>query len=132
MHCRMSSNIGDEDDENHDDNSDDGDSQAQEHEHDKIEDSESSASTPQSSQSSSNNMVLTPPHVLPKVDVTPGKLHRKKRNNRVEEKLLQMIEKPEPKHDEDKMFCLSLVATLKKITYLQRKELTKLKLQQSL
>ena len=36
------------------------------------------------------------------------------KDNRVEEKLLQIIEKPEPKHDEDEMFCLSLAVTLKR------------------
>ena len=54
------------------------------------------------------------------------------KDNRVEEKLLQIIEKPEPKHDEDEMFCLNLAVTLKQITDPQRKQLTKLHLQQSL
>ena len=49
----------------------------------------------------------------------------------VEEKLLQIIEKPEPKHDEDQVFCLSLVVTLKMISDPERKELIKLQLQQS-
>ena len=64
--------------------------------------------------------------------VSPGKWHRNTKYNRVEERLLQIIEKPEPKCDKNKMFCLSLVATLKKITKPQRKELTKLQLQQTL
>ena len=61
---------------------------AQGHQHEEIEDSESSAGIPQSSQSSSNNRVHIPPHILPKVHVTPGNWHRNMKDNRVEEKLL--------------------------------------------
>ena len=43
--------------------------------------------------------------------------HRNIKDNRVEEKLLHIIDKPEPQHDEDDIFCLSLAATLKNITY---------------
>ena len=128
MCCRAASNISDEGDENSDDNNDDGKSQAQEHEHKEIKHRESSVSIPQSSQSSSNNRIHTPPPIC----VTPGKWYRNMKYNRVEEKMLHIIEKLKPKHDEDQMFCLGLAVTLKKITDPQRKELIKLQLQQSL
>ena len=50
----------------------------------------------------------------------------------IEEKLLQIIEKPEKKPDEDEMFCLSLAATFTKIQDPQKKEYTKMMLQQTL
>ena len=43
-----------------------------------------------------------------------------------EDKLLQIIEKPEKKPEEDEMLCLSLGATLRKIQDPQKKEYTKL------
>ena len=49
-----------------------------------------------------------------------------------EDKLLQIIEKPEYKQDEDDIFCLSLAAILWKIQDPQKKEYAKLQLQQSL
>ena len=50
----------------------------------------------------------------------------------IEDKLLQIIEKPGKKPDEDEMFCLSLAVTLRKIQDPQKKEYTKLQLQQTL
>ena len=117
----MTSNISDEGDEN----CDGGSGQTQKNEHEEIKDSESSVGTPQSSP---NNRVHTPPPVFPKVHVTPNKQHRNMKDNRVEEKLLQICEKPEPKHDEDEMVCLSLTVTPEKITHTQKKELSKVQL----
>ena len=74
-----------EGDMNYDDDSDDGNSQAQEHEREEIKHSESSVNTPQSSESSSNNRVHTPPPMC----VTQGKQYRNTKYNRVEEKLLK-------------------------------------------
>ena len=52
------------------------------------------------------------------------------RGDAIEEKLLQIIKKLEKKPDEDEIFCLSLAATLRKIQDPQKKEYTKLQLQQ--
>ena len=46
----------------------------------------------------------------------------------MEEKLLEIIEKPETRLDEDEMFCLSTASTLKKIKDLQKIEYAKLQL----
>ena len=55
-------------------------------------------------------------------------------NNRdaIEEKLHQMIEKPEKQPDENELFCLSLATSLRKIQDPQNKEYTKLQLQQTM
>ena len=50
----------------------------------------------------------------------------------IEDKLLQIIKKLEKKPDEDVMFCLSLATTLRKMQNPQKKEYTKLQLQQTL
>ena len=50
----------------------------------------------------------------------------------IEEKLLKIIEKPEKEPDEDEIFCQSLATSLRKIQDPQRKENTKLKLQQTM
>ena len=50
----------------------------------------------------------------------------------IEEKLLKIIEKPEKEPDEDEIFCQSLATSLRKIQDPQRKEYTKLKLQQTM
>ena len=49
----------------------------------------------------------------------------------IEEKLLKIIEKPEKQPDEGEIFCLSLATSLMKIQDPQRKEYTKLLLQQT-
>ena len=83
----------DEDDSNIDDRED-------------VEDSGSSQSTPASSQ-----QVYSPPPIRGKIQ--PGK--RNYKESHIEEKLLEIIEKPETKLDENEMFCLSIASTLKKI-----------------
>ena len=50
----------------------------------------------------------------------------------VEEKLLQIIGKPENEPDKDKIFCLGLATLLRKIKDPKRKEYTKLQLQQTM
>ena len=50
----------------------------------------------------------------------------------IEEKLLQIIGKPEKEPDEDEIFCLGLATSLRKIKDTQRKEYTKLQLQQTM
>ena len=50
----------------------------------------------------------------------------------IEEKLLKIIEKPEKQADEDEIFCQCLATSLRKIQDLQRKEYTKLQLQQTM
>ena len=78
-----------------------------------VEDSESLQSPPASSQ-----LVYTPPPITAKIQ--SGK--RCYKGNHLEEKLLEIIEKPETKLDEDEMFCLSISSTLKKIKDPQKKE----------
>ena len=59
-------------------------------------------------------------------------MHYGPKREAIKEKLLQIIEKPEKEPNEDKMFCLSLAATLSKIQDPKKKEYTKLQLQQTL
>ena len=59
-------------------------------------------------------------------------MHYGPKKDAIEDKLLQIIEQLEKKPDEDEMFCLSLVATLRKIQDHQKKEHTKLQLQLTL
>ena len=95
-----------------------------------MEDTQSSAGNSSQSQSS-NIRVTTPLPLTPRQ--TPGK--RKNYNPKkdaIEVKLLQIIEKPEKKLDEHEMFCLGLAATLRKMQDPQKKEYTKLHLQQIL
>ena len=85
-----------------------------------VEDSGSSQFTPASSQ-----WLYSPPPITGKIQ--PRKRHYKE--SCIEEKLLEIIEKPETKLDEDEMFCLSIAAALKKIKDPQQKEYVKLQLQ---
>ena len=97
-----------------------------------MEDPQSSAGNSFQSQSSSNR-VTTPPPLTPCRRPTPGKkMHCGPKKDAIECKLLQIIKKLKKKPDEDEMFCLSLAATLKKIQDPQKKEYTKLQLQQTL
>ena len=50
----------------------------------------------------------------------------------VEEKFLEIIQKPESKTDEKELFCLSLAAKLRKIKDPQKREYAQLQLQQTL
>ena len=89
-----------------------------------MEDSQSSASS---------NRVTTPPPLTPCRRPTPGKgMFYGPKRDVTEEKLLQIIQKPEKEPNEDEMFCLCLAATLRKIQDPQKKEYTKLQLQQTL
>ena len=99
---------------------------------DEMKDSQSSAGNSSQSQSSSNR-VTTPPSLTPCRRPTPGKrMCYSPKKDAIEDKLLQIIEKPEKKCDEDEMFYLSLAATLRKIQDPQKKEYTKLELQQTM
>ena len=68
-----------------------------------MEDSQSTAST-------SSNRVTTPPPLTPCRRPTPDKRMHCGQNKRdaIEERLLQIIEKPEKEPDEDEKFCQSL------------------------
>ena len=92
---------------------------------DEMEDSQSSASS---------NRVITPLPITPCRIPTPGKRKHYGPNKRdaIEEILLKIIEKPEKQPDEDEIFCLSLATSLRKIQDPQRKEYTKLQLQQTM
>ena len=82
---------------------------------------------------SSHNRVTTLPPLTPSRGPTLGKMMcYSPKKDAVEDKLLQIIEKPEKKPREDEMFCLILAATLRKIQDPQKKEYTKLQLQQTL
>ena len=50
----------------------------------------------------------------------------------VEEKLLDIIQKPESKPDEEELFCLSLAAKLRRIKDPQKREYAQMQLQQTL
>ena len=50
----------------------------------------------------------------------------------IEEKLLEIIQQPESKPDEEELFCLSLAAKLRKIKDPKKKEYAQLQLQQTL
>ena len=94
---------------------------------DEMEDSQSTASA-------SSNRVTSPPPLTPCRRPTPGKRMCCGQNKRdvIEKRLLQIIEKPEKEPDEDEIFCQSLATSLRKIQDPQRKEYTKLRLQQTM
>ena len=118
------SNVADEGEEDKSDNegqeqvSDNLDSQID----DEMEDLQSTAST-------SSNRVTSPPPLTPCRRPTPGKRMHCGQNKRdvIEERLFQIIEKPEKEPDEDEKLCQSLATSLRKIQDPQRKEYTKLK-----
>ena len=123
------SNVADEGEEDKSDNegreqvSDNLDSQID----DEMEDSQSTASA-------SSNGVTSPPPLTPCRRPTPGKKMHCGQNKRdaIEERLVQIIEKPEKEPDEDEKFCQILATSLRKIQDPQRKEYTKLRLQQTM
>ena len=94
---------------------------------DEMEDSQSTAST-------SSNRVTSPPPLTPCRRPTLGKRMHCGQNKRdvIEERLLQIIEKPEKEPDEDEKFCQSLATSLRKIQDPQRKEYTKFRLKQTM
>ena len=94
---------------------------------DELEDSQSSAST-------SSNRVITPPPLTLCRRPTPGKRkhYGPDKRDAIKERLLKIIEKLEKQPDEDEIFCLSLAVSLRKIQDPQRKEYTKLQLQQTM
>ena len=74
----------------------------------------------QSSASACSSNITTPPPLTPCTRPAPGKrMHYKK--DAVEEKLLQIIGKPEKEPDEDEIFCLGLATLLRKIKDPQKK-----------
>ena len=85
----------------------------------------------QSSASACSSYITTPPPLTPCTGPAPGKRMCYKRDA-VEEELLQIIGKPEKEPDEDEIFCLGLATSLRKIKDPQRKEYTKLQLQQTM
>ena len=91
---------------------------------DEMEDSQSSASS---------NRVTMPPPLTTCRRPTPGKrMYYGPKRDVIEEKLLQIIKKPEKEPDEDEMFCLSLAATLEENPRPSKEGLYKLQLQQTL
>ena len=89
------------------------------------EDSQSSPGT--------SSRLTTPLPLTPVSRPTPGKRmqHRPKKDP-VEEKLLEIIQKPESKPDEEELFCLSLAAKLRRIKDPQKREYAQMQLQQTL
>ena len=83
----------------------------------------------QSSASACSSNITTPLPLTPLTRPAPGKRMHYKRDA-VEEKLFQIIQKPEKEPDEDKIFCVGLATLLRKIRYPKKNEYTKLQLQQ--
>ena len=89
------------------------------------EDSQSSPGT--------SSRLNTPPPLTPVSRPTPGKRVRHgPKKDPVEEKLLEIIQKPESKPDEEELFCLSLAAKLRRIKDPQKREYAQMQLQQTL
>ena len=85
----------------------------------------------QSSASACSSNITNPLPFTPCTKLALGKRMHYKRDA-VEEKLLQIIGKPEKEPDEDEIFCLGLATLLRKIKDPQKKEYTKLQLQQTM
>ena len=66
--------------------------------------------------------ITTPPPLTPFTRPAPGKRKHYKRDT-VEEKLLQIIGKPEKEPDEDEIFCVSLATSLRKIKDPQKRSI---------
>ena len=89
------------------------------------EDSQSSPGT--------SSRLNTPPPLTHVSRPTPGKRMRHgPKKDPVEEKLLEIIQKPESKPDEEELFCLSLAAKLRRIKDPQKREYAQMQLQQTL
>ena len=91
------------------DESDDGDTQIS----NKLEDSQSSAGN---SSQSSNNRVYNTTAFNSKVETNIGQ-----KQDATEDKMLQIIKKPEGKLDEGEMFCFSIATNVRKIQDPQKK-----------
>ena len=89
------------------------------------EDSQSSAGT--------SSRLTMPPPSTPVSRPTLGKrMQHSPKKDAIEEKLLEIIQQPESKPDEEELFCLSLAAKLRKIKDPKKKEYAQLQLQQTL
>ena len=89
------------------------------------EDSQSSAGT--------SSRLTTPPPSTPVSRPTPGKrMQHGPKKDTVEDKLLEIIQEPEYKPDEEELFCLSLAAKLRKIKDPKKREYAEMQLQQTL
>ena len=89
------------------------------------EDSQSSPGT--------SSRLTTPPPLTPVSRPTPGKrMQHGPKKDPIEKKLLEIIQKPESKPDEEELFCLSLATKLRKIKDPQKREYAQLQLQQTL
>ena len=90
------------------------------------EDSQSFAGT-------SSRLITTPPPSTPVSRPTPGKrMQHSPKKDAIEEKLLEIIQQPESKPDEEELFCLSLAAKLRQIKDPKKKQYTQLQLKQTL
>ena len=80
-----------------------------------------------------SSRLTTPPPLTPVSRPTPGKrMQHGPKKDPVEEKLLEIIQKPESKLDEEELFCLSLAAKLRRIKDHQKREYAQMQLQQTL
>ena len=122
--CSTASNVADA---GGDDNSDDDEveaSQEQEVGTPETEDSQSSAGT--------SSRLTTPLPSTPVSRLTLGKrMQHGPKKDTVEEKLLELIQEPEHKPDEEELFCLSLASKLRKIKDPKKREYAQLQLQQT-
>ena len=80
-----------------------------------------------------SSRLTTPLPLTPVSRPTPGKrMQHSPKKDALEEKLLEIIQKPESKPDEEELFSLSLAAKLRKIKDPQKREYAQLQLQQTL
>ena len=129
--CSTASNVADA---GGDDGSDDDEVEASQEQEVGTPDMDIGGETEDSQSSAGTSSRLTMP--LPSTPVsrpTPGKrMQHGPKKDTVEEKLLEIIQEPEHKPDEEELFCLSLAAKLRKIKDPKKREYAQLQLQQTL
>ena len=129
--CSTASNVADA---GGDDGSDDDEVEASQEQEADTPDMDIGGETEDSQSSAGTSSRLTMP--LPSTPVSRPTLGKRMQHgpkkDTVEEKLLEIIQQPESKPDEEELFCLSLAAKLRKIKDPQKKEYAQLQLQQTL
>ena len=123
--CSTASNVADA---GGDDSSDDDEVEASQEQEVGTSDMDIGGETEDSQSSAGTSSRLTMP--LPSTPVsrpTPGKRMRHgPKKDTVEEKLLEIIQEPQHKPDEEELFCLSLAAKLRKIKDPKKREYAQL------
>ena len=129
--CSTASNVADA---RGDDGSDDDEVEASQEQEVGTPDMDTGGETVDSQSSTGTSSRLTmPPPSTPVSRPTPGKrMQHGPKKDTVEEKLLEIIQEPEHKPDEEELFCLSLAAKLRKIKDPKKREYAEMQLQQTL